>query len=418
MPGQRGGTTRTAVLTVAVALVVVVVGALAIAPLRPIATTLAIRFLNQFPSSGGPPAPIDAADTTGTGPGTLVSATTMPGVTRTIEGRQLRAARVVYRSTSGDTGAPTVVSGSVFTPKDAAPEGGWPVVAFGHGTLGIDPPCAPSLSPSLHNLVSVVRVLTGLGYAVALPDYQGLGVKGVHPYSDARTAGLNMIDAVRALRHTFGDVSENWAALGDSQGGGAAWAADEQARGYAPELRLVGAVASSPAADISGIVAKAEQGTLTTEQRPVMQAVVESLARLHPDLDRDDYRGFEARRHWDELSDCGAEGAYARAAAIRRIGPREFTPRTPEAAERLRGLLADWALPQHPLSAPLYVFYGGKDPFIDAEWTRSALEQACALGGTVTIDFDPEGGHNPANALAMLDWIADRFAGRPAPDDC
>lgn len=418
MAGQRGGTTRTVLLAVAVALVVVVAGALVAVPLRPVATMLTIGFLNQFPSSGGPPVPVDSADTTGTGPGSLVSATTMPGVTRTVEGRQLRAARVVYRSTSGDTGAPTVVSGSVFTPQGSAPEGGWPVVAFGHGTLGIDPPCGPSLSPSLQNLVHVVRVLTRLGYAVALPDYQGLGVKGVHPYSDARTAGLNMIDAVRALRNTFGDVSGKWAALGDSQGGGASWAADEQARGYAPELDLVGAVASSPAADISGIVSKASQGTLTVEQRPVMAAVVESLARLHPDLDRDNYRRFEAARHWDELSDCTEEGAYGRAAAIQRIGPREFTPRGPQAAERLRRLLKAWTLPQKPLSAPLYVFYGGKDPFIDAEWTRSAIEKACALGGVVTIDFDPEGGHNPGDALGMLDWIDDRFAGRPAPDDC
>lgn len=418
MQRQRGGTTRTTVVAIAVALVVIVAAALALPQVRPIASMLTTRFLNQFPSSGGPPVPISSADMSDTGPGSLITATTMPGVTRTVEGRQLRAARVVYRSTSGDTGAPTVVSGSVFTPESDAPAGGWPVVAFGHGTLGIDGECGPSLSPNLLNLVNIVRVLTQLGYAVALPDYQGLGVKGVHPYSDARTAGLNMIDAVRALRKTFPDVSETWAALGDSQGGGAAWAADEQAATYAPELRLVGAVASSPAADISGIVDKAVDGTLTEEQRPVMQAVVESLARLHPDLNRDDYRQFEAARAWDELSNCTEEGAYGRAAAMARIGPREFTPRTPEAADRLRQLLKDWALPQKPLSAPLYVFYGGKDPFIDAEWTRSAVEQACALGGVVTIQFDPEGGHNPANALKMISWMQDRFAGKPAPNDC
>ena len=35
----------------------------------------------------------------------------------------------------------------------------------------------------------------------------------------ARTAGLNMIDAVRALRFTFKNVSNRWMALGHSQGG-------------------------------------------------------------------------------------------------------------------------------------------------------------------------------------------------------
>ena len=43
---------------------------------------------------------------------------------------------------------------------------------------------------------------------MAFADYR-VGAPGVHPYTDARTAGLNMIDAVRALRHTYPDVSTN-----------------------------------------------------------------------------------------------------------------------------------------------------------------------------------------------------------------
>jgi alpha-beta hydrolase superfamily lysophospholipase len=408
---------RTAALWIIVALVAVG-GGVAVLRTQPIAALLAARALNQFATSGGAPTEIPTADLTATGPGSLVSATTMPAVTRTVEGRSLQAARVIYRSTSGDSGEPTVVSGSVFTPRGDAPAEGWPVVAFGHGTLGIDGPCAPSLSPNLLNTVFVIKALTQRGLAVAMPDYQGLGTKGIHPYPDSRTAGLNMIDAVRALRHTFPSASDKWAAIGDSQGGGAAWAADEQAGTYAPELKLVGAVASSPAADVAGLVDKAEQGTLTTEQRPVMQAIVESLARLHPDVNREDYREFTARQVWDDLLDCSEGGAYRRAAAIQRLGPGEFTPHTPEAGERLRKLLSAWALPHKPLSAPLYVWYGGKDPFIDSEWTAAAIRRACALGGEVTISFDPEGGHNPANALKFIAWLADRFAGKPAPNDC
>jgi hypothetical protein len=384
----------------------------------PVAATVGLRILNQFASSGGPPVHIESADLNGSGPGSLVSATTMPGLTRTIEGQGLRAARVVYRSTSGDTGESTVVSGSVFTPKGNAPAGGWPVVSFGHATLGIEKQCAPSLSPDLLGFLKYVRVLTDLGYAVALADFQGLGVKGVHPYSDSRTAGLNMIDAVRALRRTFPDISDRWAAFGDSQGASAAWAADEQAKSYAPELNIVGALAASPGADISGLVGKAQNGTLTGEQRAVLQSVIESLARLHPDLNRDDYRRGAAAQYWNVLLDCTSAGAYRRGQALQQLGPRDFTPRTPEAADRLRELLRDWALPQKPLSAPLYVWYGGKDPFVDAAWTRAAIERACAMGGVITIVFDPEAGHEPPGALDMIAWMADRFAGKPAPNDC
>src|SRR5262245_57828988 len=108
-----------------------------------------IKVLDVFPSSGGAPVHVATADLTDAGPGSLVSAITMPAVTRTFAGRDFQAARVLYRSTSGDTGAPTVVSGSLFVPKGKAPDGGWPVVGFGHGTLGIDNECAPSLSEDL-----------------------------------------------------------------------------------------------------------------------------------------------------------------------------------------------------------------------------------------------------------------------------
>ncbi len=397
---------------------VLVAQIVAVVMLLPMLQPAAMKVIDIFPSSGGPPTPVASADLTASGPGSLVSATTMPGVTRTLIGRDFQAARVLYRSTSGDTGAETVVSGSVFVPKGKVPEGGWPVVAFGHGTIGIDNECAPSLSPDLSSYIGVVKVLTKLGYAVAFPDYQGLGAKGVHPYADSKTAGLNMIDAVRALHRTFPDISNKWAAMGGSQGGGAAWAADEQAASYAPELTLVGAAATSPPTDLSDLVDKAQEGKLTTEQGAVMQAIIESLARLHPDLDRNLYRHGTAKEFWNAMSACSDETAYQRGEAIKRLGPNDFTPDNADAAIHLRDLLKQWAIPQKPLSAPLYVWYGGQDPFIDAAWTESGIKQACETGGTITVDFDPNGGHNPATGDTVLSWMADRFAGKPATNDC
>ncbi len=273
--------------------------------------------------------PIATADLTGSGPGSLVSATTMDGYSRTNYGRAVRSARVVYRSTSGDDGSPTVVSGTVFTPLGEPPAGGWPIVSFGHGTLGWQEPCGPSLSATLLGQAPAIDGFTQRGYAVVMADYQGLGSPGVHPYSDAKTAGLNMIDAVRALRHTFDGVSDRWAALGGSQGGGAAWAANEQAAIYAPELKLVGAVGLSPAADVTGLVNKAVAGTLTEDQAPVMQAILYSLARLHPDLDLDLYRHGAAIRYWDVLASCGGPEVHARTAAAKKLGPHDFSPSTP-----------------------------------------------------------------------------------------
>lgn len=402
-----------------IALTVALIAQLALyAALAPFAVPIGLAVVNTLPGPGGPPTPITSADRSAGGPGSLVSATTMPGVTRRVEARNMHAARVLYRSTSGDSGESTVVSGSVFTPLGAPPPGGWRVVAIGHGTVGIDEPCAPSLSDTMLGALAFVTPFIDRGYAVAVPDYQGLGAKGIHPYLDARTAGLNMIDSVRALRHTFADVSGTWMAFGHSQGGAATWAADEQAAVYAPELQLLGAVAAAPAADVSGFVDKALAGTLTADQLLAMPVIVEALARVHPDLNRDDFRGGAATENWSVLTACQAPEIYQRGAAAEQLRPADVAPRNGVAADRLRQLLRAWALPQRALSAPMSVWYGGADTLVDAAWTAAAIERACALGGTVTVQFEPDKGHAEVDLVSQLNWMATRFADQPVRNDC
>lgn len=365
-----------------------------------------------------PAGPIPTARLGGEGPGTLRSAVTMPALTSDLTSVGVQAAKVEYRSTEGDTGQPTLVSGTVFVPTGDAPDGGWPVIAFGHGTTGIQTPCAPSLSPTLMDQAPLVAGFIKLGYALAFADYQGLGAAGDHPYLDARTAGFNVIDSVRALRATFPDISTRWAAFGGSQGGGAVWAAAEQAGTYAPELDLVGAVALSPAADMTGLVEKSEQGTLTVDQRPLLQWVLASLGRLHPDLNLDDYRRGIAAQYWDALSACSGSLVNTRSEVAPDIGAFDLAPSGPQAAAQLSGLLADWALPQQPLSAPLSVVYGDADTYIDPQWTTDAIERACELGGTVEWRLEPGQGHSDINGGDQLSWLADRFAGKALDDDC
>lgn len=348
--------------------------------------------------------------------GSLVSSAPLPGFSRSVDGSRVDAARVVYRSTSGDTGEPTVVSGAVFAPKVRS--GDLPIISFGHGTTGIDEPCAPSLSETLLGLSTTVAALTAAGYAVAVADYQGLGTEGVHPYTDAKTAGLNVIDVVRALRGVFDGTSTSWAAVGGSQGGGAVWAANELAASYAPELNLVGALAISPAADVSGLVAKAQAGTLTPDQRPAVQAIVESLARLHSELDRNDYRTVAAEGYWDVLSACSGPLTLQRAAAAQKLGAADLKPHSTAAADRLTAYLKKWALPQSRLSAPLFVWYGGNDTLVDADWTRDAIQRQCRLGGTVQWQFEPNKGHGEVALDSLLPWVTDRFQGKELVNAC
>lgn len=364
-----------------------------------------------------PSVPLEVADT-GSGSGSVISAETMPNLPLTIDKSAMNAARVVYRSTQSGDGTQTEVSGSVFTPVGDAPDGGWPVISFGHGTTGIDTDCAPSIRRDLMGLGALAAGYTKSGYAVAITDYQGLGHDGVHPYLDNETAGYNIIDAVRALRHVFPDVSARWAAFGGSQGGGAVWAANELAAGYAPDLELVGSASLAPGANMVGLVDKALDGTLTSDQAPLLQWVLESIARAQPDFDLDQYRSGSAAQDWDALTACTQSGASARNDAVARIGDHDFAPATDGAADRLREILARFAVPRQVASAPMLVVYGDADTFIDVHWTDEALQKACALGDVITIDRQPGKGHADIDGDAVNQWIGERFAGDRAANDC
>ena len=70
-------------------------------------------------------------------PGTIIRSQSLGSLANGSE-----AWRVLYTSTAPD-GSPIAVSGVVAAPAGAAPEAGWPVVAWAHGTTGVVPRCAP-----------------------------------------------------------------------------------------------------------------------------------------------------------------------------------------------------------------------------------------------------------------------------------
>ncbi|WP_076478997.1 lipase family protein [Williamsia sterculiae] len=323
---------------------------------------------------------------------------------------------VTYWSTDR-VGRPIQVTGTVFLPAGRPPAGGWPVMALGHGTVGINENCAPRFSPDLTGMSRSVLGFLRRGMAVTLADFSGLGAPGVHPYLDAQAAGRTIIDSVRALRRLEPDVGTTWMTYGISQGGGAAWAADELAGSYAPELRLRGAVAQVPAADNTGMADQAANGLLTPEQQGIMYFLIESLARSHPELNRDDYRHGELARVWPELDACSK--SPMRAHALSQVTAGDFIPSSPEATARLRGLIAEGRVPQQKSAAPLLVIYGGRDMFIDHRWIESSISRACARGDVVDVDYQPERGHLDVDISAMHDWVGQRLSGVAATrDDC
>jgi hypothetical protein len=118
------------------------------------------------------------------------------------------------------------------------------------------------------------------------------------------------------------------------------------------------------------------------------------------------------------LSSCSGAKGLDRKEAAEALEPTDFAPKTPEAADRLRQLVAQWAVPQGPLSAPLSVAYGTKDEYIDSQWTTDAIARQCELGGTVVWDLQAGKGHGDVDIRSQFLWLADRFAGKPVQSEC
>ena len=165
--------------------------------------------------------------------------------------------RVLYysRSLRGDDIA---VSGFVATPAGEPPPGGWPLIAYAHGTTGQADICAPSHEAEAEILANGPYLE---GFAVAATDYEGLGTPGLHPYIVGRSEARGVLDSVRAA-HNLGSmlgadgmprisVADEFVVWGHSQGGHAAMHAGQHWADYAPELQLLGVAAGAPPSQFS-----------------------------------------------------------------------------------------------------------------------------------------------------------------------
>ncbi|MFI6166081.1 lipase family protein [Nocardia sp. NPDC051052] len=221
--------------------------------------------------------------------------------------------RIVYRTT-GQSGEPEISGGVVYVPEGKPPQGGWPVVSWGHGTSGMIEGCTPSRTNGRIGQVDQTPDLSrflGAGYAVAASDYIGLGAPGYHEYLGGRAAGHAVIDVVRAGRALVPELSASYVASGLSQGGLAALFAGSMATEYAPDLNLRGVLAFSPASNVERLL---ELMGPNTPVLPLVNGIMENgvlaiagLAHARPDVPIADFlteKGRAAVRAAETTPEC------------------------------------------------------------------------------------------------------------------
>src|SRR5687768_9368102 len=154
--------------------------------------------------------------------------------------------RILYTSTDVRWRSGQIpVSGTLYLPSGAAPSGGWPLLAWGHGTAGIADTCAPSWTTHDTRDATYLNRWLAAGFAVVVTDYQGLGGPGPHPYLYWQAEARSLLDSARAaLRARPKVISNRVIVAGQSQGAGAALGVAMLAHEYAPDVHVLGIVAT------------------------------------------------------------------------------------------------------------------------------------------------------------------------------
>jgi hypothetical protein len=292
-------------------------------------------------------------------------------------GRQMR---ILYTSTDGVDGkTPVAVSGAVFLPQGTPPAGGWPLIAWAHGTTGIADVCAPSWQPRTARDSRYLNTWLQQGYAIVATDYQGLGTPGPHPYLWVRPEAYSVLDSIRAALKAFPAIANRVVLVGQSQGAGAVFATAGMAAHYAPEVALHGTVATGlpflgqprkppePSDKADPTVAYLLYIEIMMQQRnPSLAAESVLTPRALPLL--------EAARNtcvWP-LFEKVAEAGLNRSNAL-----------TPGFGTAFSSVIADVQYPTVRLPQPLFVGTGEQDLDVAPASQLALVRNACAMGAVV-----------------------------------
>jgi len=345
-------------------------------------------------------------------PGTLIrhERITVPGIPGTVY-------RVMYVSTTVRT-TPVAVTGLVVVPREAPPPGGFPVVAWGHGTNGMATQCAPSLHVmSTTTAMPRLGSLLSQGWVVTASDYQGEGTPGPLPYLVGQIAARDTIDLVRAAQHLrAAHASRRYVVWGHSEGGQTAMFSLHIAASYAPTLDLLGVVAGAPPSQFALIYTFLKtspyrfyliMGALGFEtaygpkKAPLAQVLTKRGLALVPDLTKGCFTAVDR--------------------VIDRYTLTQLVKRNPFKVPAWRALLVanDPEYFSSPAKAPLLIIQGGADEQIPVLSTQILAQHLCSVGQDVERWIYPGESHTGVLTVSigdMVHWIADRFAGVGVPD--
>ncbi|WP_371328503.1 alpha/beta fold hydrolase [Pantoea sp. 1.19] len=333
------------------------------------------------------------------------------------------AYRLEYRSQDGVQGhGLRTDTAAVFLPFGPTPAGGWPVVVWMHGTVGIARDCAPSQHPRTARDSQYLNTWLSLGYAIVAPDYPGLGSDGLHHYLNARAEAWSILDSIRAALAAF-PLKNQLVLVGQSQGAHAAFAAAGYQPEYAPELNIIGTVLTGTPyftadSQVSSLFTRAapRQPTPGDPKIPYVFYIFHSAADSDPTLKATDFFQPAARAALEEAkSQCISPLTEI-------VMQQQLTMEnslTPAVQQLLNTAVGTLAYPTLRLNHPVFIGIGGDDVNVPTAMQQQFSRDVQAAGTRVSEHLYPGLDHggavNPSlrDSIPFVLGLSDGRAGTP-----
>ncbi|WP_194904556.1 lipase family protein [Catenulispora rubra] len=313
-------------------------------------------------------------------------------------------------------GVMSYVSGEVFVPN-AQNSQARNVVLWNHPTAGMTDDCAPSRETlgdeNGNNAVPAVQDLINAGDLVVASDYPGLGLYGPAYYMTGDPNARASLDLIRAVRSVPAlSASANFVQYGWSQGGQTSEHLDALAKSYAPELHPVATALIAPATRIKA---------LTQISMPLpgpdgyMLMTLRGIQAAYPQLKFSDFLTPAAMEEMPLIAD-GCYDPWGATAMANWHQPGAMAPGSPwsNAMTAIDNF-------QPGGTMPYTIFQGSDDTTVPPSLTQAERTVLCKAGSPVQYNEMAGKDHTtivPVAAAALPQWIADRFAGKPAPSNC
>ncbi len=324
------------------------------------------------------------------------------------------AERIVYHSLDAE-GHDVPSSAVVLLPPGHAPQRGWPVIVWAHGTSGVARQCAPSLMKDVYYGHEGLFDFLAAGFAVVAVDYHGLGTPGPHQYVDKIAQAQDVIYAVPAAGAAVPSLGDRWVADGHSQGGLAAWGVAElEARrrdpGYLGAISVAGAL--RPHDLFRHLDATPGVGFY-------LAFLAYGIHARFPQFQPQDLLTPQGMRSYATATTEGCW--YAGYAAYAGTPVNSLLKTGWDGNPWVQRWFTEDTLGEQPIGGPLLVLAGEADTTVPIGNVRALVASACHAGIALSFRSYPGLDHDPTMMQSVPDqiaWIRDRFAGKPVVGSC